>query len=107
MLINTGRGALVDASAVVQALKQGKVGYLGLDVYEEEAGLFFEDLSDRILRDDVFSRLLTFPNVIITGHQAFFTREAMTSIAETTIANLSIAERGEEPPHRVVVNPAP
>jgi D-lactate dehydrogenase len=107
MLINTGRGALVDTSAVVEALKQGKVGYLGLDVYEEEAGLFFEDLSDRILRDDVFSRLLTFPNVIITGHQAFFTREAMTNIANTTIANLSIAERGEEPPHRVLVNPAP
>lgn len=104
MLINTSRGALVETGAVVQALKQGKVGYLGLDVYEEEAGLFFEDFSDRILRDDVFSRLLTFPNVIITGHQAFFTREAMTNIAKTTLANLSIAERGEEPPNRVVVD---
>ncbi|HLV35768.1 MAG TPA: 2-hydroxyacid dehydrogenase, partial [Spirillospora sp.] len=66
----------------------GKIGYLGLDVYEEEADLFFEDLSDRIIQDDVFARLLTFPNVVITGHQAFFTRNALSAIADTTLANI-------------------
>ncbi len=95
MIINTSRGALVDTVAVIDALKSGKIGYLGLDVYEEEADLFFEDLSDRIITDDVFSRLLTFPNVIITGHQGFFTREAITAIAETTIENLRAFESGE------------
>ena len=95
MLINTSRGMLIDTVAVIKALKQGKIGYLGLDVYEEEADLFFEDLSDQVLRDDVFSRLLTFPNVLITGHQAFFTREAMTNIAATTMDNLTAAEQGE------------
>lgn len=94
MLINTSRGMLIDTAAEINALKQGKVGYLGLDVYEEEADLFFEDLSDQVLRDDVFSRLLTFPNVLITGHQALFTREAMTNIAATTIDNLTAAEHG-------------
>jgi D-lactate dehydrogenase len=89
MLINTSRGALIDTQAVIAALKSGRLGYLGLDVYEEEADLFFEDLSDQVIRDDVFARLLTFPNVIITGHQAFFTREAMENIAETTLANVS------------------
>lgn len=93
MLINTGRGALVDARALVQGLKSGKIGHLGLDVYEEEAGLFFENLSDQVIQDDVFTRLLTFPNVIITGHQAFFTREAMRNIAETTLGNLTAFER--------------
>jgi D-lactate dehydrogenase len=101
MLINTSRGALVDTTAVIAALKSGKIGQLGLDVYEEEADLFFEDLSDRVLHDDVFSRLLTFPNVLITGHQAFFTAEALSSIAETTVANLSAAERGEVLANRV------
>jgi D-lactate dehydrogenase len=94
MLINTSRGALIDTSAVIRALKSGRIGYLGLDVYEEEADMFFEDLSNRMLQDDVFARLLTFPNVIITGHQAFFTREALTSIAETTLANISDFEHG-------------
>jgi D-lactate dehydrogenase len=89
MLINTSRGALIDTPSVVAGLKSGRVGSLGLDVYEEEGDLFFEDLSDRIIPDDVFSRLLTFPNVIITGHQAFFTREALEKIAATTIANLA------------------
>ncbi len=88
MLINTSRGALIDTPFVIAALKSGRVGALGLDVYEEEADLFFEDLSDRIIPDDIFSRLLTFPNVVITGHQAFFTREALGKIAETTMANL-------------------
>jgi D-lactate dehydrogenase len=95
MLINTSRGALLDTPAVIDALKDGRIGYLGLDVYEEEEELFFEDLSGRVLRDDVFARLLTFPNVIITGHQAFFTHEALTAIAETTLANVTAFERGE------------
>jgi D-lactate dehydrogenase len=89
MLINTSRGALVDTLAVIEALKSGQLGYLGLDVYEEEGDIFFEDLSSEIIRDDVFSRLLTFPNVLITGHQAFFTRNALEKIASTTISNIS------------------
>ncbi|WP_108660814.1 2-hydroxyacid dehydrogenase [Acuticoccus kandeliae] len=87
MLINTSRGALVDTRAVIAALKSEKIGALGLDVYEEEAHLFFENLSNKVIRDDVFARLLTFPNVLITGHQAFFTHEALTAIAQTTLAN--------------------
>jgi len=101
MLINTGRGALVDTQAVTEALKSGKIGYLGLDVYEEEAALFFEDRSDRVIQDDVFTRLLTFPNVIITGHQAFFTGEALTNIAETTLSNVTAFERGAGTLHEV------
>ncbi len=95
MLINTGRGALIDTPAVIKALKTKKVGYLGLDVYEEESDLFFENKSNQLLQDDVFARLLTFPNVVITGHQAFFTREALTAISEITIANISHFERNE------------
>ena len=87
-LINTSRGALVDSRAVIRGLKSGKIGYLGLDVYEEEDKLFFEDLSDQVIQDDIFTRLITFPNVIITGHQAFFTREALTNIADTTLSNI-------------------
>lgn len=94
MLINTSRGALIDTPFVIAALKTGQIGALGLDVYEEESDLFFEDLSDRIIPDDVFSRLLTFPNVVITGHQAFFTREALEKIAQTTMANLADWEAG-------------
>lgn len=101
MLINTSRGALVDTVGVIEALKTGKIGYLGLDVYEEEADLFFEDLSDRIITDDVFSRLLTFPNVPITGHQGFFTEEALAHIADTTLGNLTAFERGEGTLHAV------
>lgn len=96
MLINTSRGALIDTTAVIEGLKTGKIGHLGLDVYEEEADLFFEDLSDRVIQDDVFSRLLTFPNVLITGHQAFFTTDALQAIAETTIANIVSFAAGEE-----------
>lgn len=88
MLINTGRGALIDTKAAIQALKKGTIGYLGLDVYEEEENLFFQNLSDVIIQDDVFARLQTFPNVIITGHQAFFTREAVSNIAETTLNSI-------------------
>lgn len=101
MLINTSRGALVDTAAVIRGLKSGKIGYLGLDVYEEEANLFFEDLSDQVPSDDLFSRLTTFPNVLITGHQAFFTEEALRNIAATTIANLNAFKRGEGAAHPV------
>ncbi len=94
MLINTSRGALVDTRAVTAALKSGRIGYLGLDVYEEEAGLFYADLSDEMIQDDVFARLLTFPNVIITSHQSFFTEEAMDQIAETTLASVTAFEQG-------------
>jgi D-lactate dehydrogenase len=92
MLVNTSRGALIDTEAVIEALKDEKVGYFGADVYEEEADLFFEDLSDRVIKDDTFARLLTFPNVIITGHQGFFTQTALSAIAETTLANISAFE---------------
>lgn len=101
MLINTGRGALLDTVAVVEGLKTGRVGYLGLDVYEGEEGLFFRDRSDEVLRDDVFARLLTFPNVVITGHQAFLTREALEDIAATTVENLQAFETGKGTLHRV------
>ena len=99
MLINTSRGALIDTRAVIDALKSGKVGYLGLDVYEEEADLFFQDLSSQVIRDDVFARLLTFPNVIVTGHQAFFTRDALESIARTTLENIRDFEQGSRCPN--------
>ncbi len=95
MIVNTSRGALIDAAAAISALKSGQIGYLGMDVYEEEADLFFEDLSGRVIQDDVFTRLLSFPNVLITGHQAFFTRNALEAIARTTIDNITAFERGE------------
>jgi len=88
MLINTSRGALVDTVAIIKALKLKQIGYLGIDVYEEESEIFFEDLSDTFIQDDVFARLQTFPNVTITGHQAFFTKEALNKIAQTTISNI-------------------
>jgi len=88
MLINTSRGGLIDTTALIEALKSGQVGYLGMDVYEKEGALFFEDHSCEIIQDDVFERLLTFPNVLITGHQAYFTEEALTHIAETTAENI-------------------
>ena len=95
MLINTGRGALVDTHAVIAGLKSGQIGQLGLDVYEEEDGLFFEDHSAEIILDDVFMRLVTFPNVLITAHQGFFTQEALSAIAETTLENIRSFEAGE------------
>jgi D-lactate dehydrogenase len=88
MLVNTSRGALIDTPAVLDALKTGHLGALALDVYEEEADLFFENLSNQVIQDDVFMRLLTFPNVLITGHQGFFTKEALEQIAKTTIENI-------------------
>ena len=101
MLINTSRGQLIDTKAVTKGLKSGKIGYLGLDVYEQETDLFFEDLSDRVIQDDVFQRLLTFPNVLITGHQAFFTQEALQNIAETTIGNITDFEQGRTCPNQI------
>jgi D-lactate dehydrogenase len=97
MVINTSRGALIDTAAAIEGLKSGQLGALAIDVYEEEGDLFFEDLSDTVIQDDVFSRLLTFPNVLVTGHQAFFTREAVEQIAETTVANLDALEDGRSP----------
>lgn len=94
MLINTGRGALIDTPALIKVLKSGHLGYLGLDVYEEEADLFFQDGSDQPLQDDVLARLLTFPNVIVTAHQAFLTQEALACIAQTTLANLAAWRAG-------------
>lgn len=88
MLINTSRGALVDTKAVIDALKTGHIGFLGLDVYEEEKGLFFEDHSDDILQDDTIARLMTFQNVLITSHQGFLTATALQNIAETTMTNI-------------------
>lgn len=95
MLINTSRGKLVDSRAVIQGLKTGQIGYLGLDVYEEEEETFFQDHSLGGLQDDTLARLITFPNVIITGHQAFFTENALKNIAQTTMQNLTAFERGE------------
>jgi D-lactate dehydrogenase len=95
MLINTGRGALIDSRALIAALKTGHIGAAGLDVYEEEEGVFFRDLSDKVLQDDVLARLLTFPNVLVTSHQAFLTHEALANIAGTTLENVSAFERGQ------------
>ena len=88
ILINVSRGALIDTTALIEALKSGHLGGVALDVYEEEEGIFYEDLSSQVLHDDELARLLTFPNVLITSHQAFLTREALTDIARTTVANL-------------------
>lgn len=101
MLINTSRGALIDTLAVIEALKSGRVGYLGIDVYEEEEELFFEDMSNRVITDDVFARLLTFPNVLVTGHQGFFTQTALRNIAETTLQNITDFEQGKDSPNVV------
>lgn len=95
MLVNTSRGKLVDTTAVIDALKQGRLGGLAIDVYEEEEGVFFEDLSGQVLQDDELSRLLTFPNVLITAHQAFLTREALGEIARVTVENAVRQSRGE------------
>ncbi|MEM6446744.1 MAG: 2-hydroxyacid dehydrogenase [Cyanobacteria bacterium P01_D01_bin.123] len=103
MVINTSRGGLIDTPAVIQAIKSGKVGYLGIDVYEQEENLFFEDLSDTIIQDDAFQLLQSFPNVVITAHQAFFTRNALQNIAETTLANISDIAAGRDCPNEVKV----
>jgi D-lactate dehydrogenase len=103
MLINTSRGGVVDTRAVIGGLKSGHIGSLGLDVYEEEADLFFQDLSGQMIQDDVFARLLTFPNVLITAHQAFFTAEALGAISSTTIGNITSFERFGRAVHEVSV----
>lgn len=95
LLINTSRGGLVDTEAAIEALKSGQLGGLALDVYEQEADLFFRDLSNTIIADDVFQRLLSFPNVIVTGHQAFFTEEAISTICETTINSVTQFASGQ------------
>ncbi|UXP32917.1 2-hydroxyacid dehydrogenase [Reichenbachiella agarivorans] len=96
MIINTSRGALIHTQDIIQSLKKSEVGYLGLDVYEQEEHLFFEDLSDTIIEDDTLMRLISFPNVLITSHQAFLTAEALDSIADTVLGNLTTFERNEE-----------
>ena len=103
MLLNTSRGALVDSAALIAALKSGQIGALGLDVFEEEEALFFEDLSSHIIQDDVFMRPTTFPNVLITAHQAFFTAEALRNIAVTTLGNITAFETGSGQLYRVEV----
>jgi len=101
MIINTGRGGLIDTKALIKGLKSCHIGSAGLDVYEEEERVFFQDLSDQILNDDILARLLTFPNVLITSHQGFLTHEALGNIAETTLLNLSKYEKNEILLHEV------
>ncbi|MEM1445025.1 MAG: 2-hydroxyacid dehydrogenase [Planctomycetota bacterium] len=105
MLINTSRGGLVDTGAVYAALRSGKLGALGIDVYEEEDALFFEDRSDEGVTDELIARLVALPNVLITGHQAFFTREAVDKIAATTAANLELIRDGVPEQHERRVRP--
>lgn len=95
MLINTSRGALVDTKAVIDGLKSRQIGFLGLDVYEMESELFFEDLSCEIIQDDVFERLAGFPNVLVTGHQGFFTEDALGQIADVTLKNIGMVDDGQ------------
>ena len=104
MLINTSRGGLVETVSLVESLKSGQIGYAGLDVYEEEAGIFFRDISDQVLNDDILARLMTFNNVVITSHQAFLTHEALDNIAETTLFNIEeffAGKRGTDLTHHV------
>jgi D-lactate dehydrogenase len=101
MLINTSRGALIDTKTVITGLKSGVIGALGIDVYEQEEKLFFRDLSEEIIQDDVISRLGSFPNVLITAHQGFFTHEALTQIAIITLTNLDLLEKGGVSPNEV------
>ncbi len=103
MLLNTSRGALIDTKAVIKGLKKGVIGALGIDVYEQEEQLFFENLSDTIILDDVITRLMAFPNVLITSHQAFFTHEALTQIAEVTLENVTAFEQKKELEYEVKV----
>lgn len=103
VIVNTSRGALIDTAALIDGLKARKIGAVALDVYEQEADLFFEDLSNEIISDDLFQRLLTFPNVLVTGHQAFLTEEALDAIARTTLASIADAEAGSPLDNRVDV----
>jgi D-lactate dehydrogenase len=101
MIINTSRGGLIDSQAAIEALKQQKIGSLGMDVYENERDLFFEDKSNDVIQDDIFRRLSACHNVLFTGHQAFLTAEALTAISETTLGNLQQLDKGEACPNRV------
>ena len=103
VLINTGRGQLIHTEALIDGLKEGRIGAAGLDVYEEEAAYFYEDTSDRIMDDDVLARLLSFHNVIVTSHQGFFTREALDNIARTTLDNLQEFAEGRPLTNRVLL----
>jgi D-lactate dehydrogenase len=95
MIINTSRGFLINSKDAINGLKTGKIGYLGIDVYEQEANIFFRDLSERVLKDEIISRLMSFPNVLITSHQGFFTKEALEQIATVTLNNLTALQKGE------------
>lgn len=103
VLLNTSRGGLIDAAALIAALKSGQVGAAGLDVYEEESEYFFRDRSDRAVQDDLLARLLTFPNVLITSHQGFLTREALDNIAESTLASVAEFLDGRRLTHAITV----
>lgn len=107
MIINTGRGKLIRTEDLVDALVEGKVGYAGLDVYEEEEDYFFEDYSNRIIKDEILARLLTFPNVLVTSHQAFFTREALANIAEVTLNNIKVWAEDKPLQNEVCLHPNP
>ncbi|MDR2117455.1 MAG: 2-hydroxyacid dehydrogenase [Planctomycetaceae bacterium] len=98
MIVNTSRGELLDTDAAIAGLKSGKIGSLAIDVYEEEAEVFFEDFSGRVIQDDTLARILTFPNAIVTGHQAFFTIEAIQAITNQTLENITAFEQGQTPP---------
>ena len=102
MLINTSRGALIDTSDAIDGLKAGKIGYLGLDVYEQEEKLFFNDLSENIIQDDIIMRLMSFPNVLVTAHQGFFTEEALSQIAQVTLTNIDAFVAGSIQENKVV-----
>lgn len=102
MLINTSRGGLIDTNAVIKSIKTGQIGYLGIDVYEQEETLFFQDLSDIVIQDDTFQLLQSFPNVVITAHQAFLTRNALQSIAETTLENITNFAQGHPCPNQIL-----
>ncbi|MFT3930352.1 MAG: 2-hydroxyacid dehydrogenase [Spongiibacteraceae bacterium] len=104
MLINTSRGGLIDTGALIGALKSQHLGAVGLDVYEQEGDLFFADLSNQVVDDDIFQRLLTFPNVVVTGHQAFFTVEALNAIAETTLTNIDAIATGQNCDNEVTLD---
>ena len=101
MLINTSRGGLIDTKAAIEHLKSGQLGYLGIDVYEQEEKLFFNNLTGEVIQDDVIMRLMSFPNVLITAHQGFFTDEALTQIAQTTLNNIQDFEMGLPLPNEV------
>jgi D-lactate dehydrogenase len=103
MLINTSRGGLVNSSAVIEALKSGQLGYLGIDVYEQEEKLFARDLSDTIIQDDLILQLMAFPNVLITAHQAYLTEEALREIARITLLNIDAFEKGAVLTNQVVL----